>query len=70
MHVMVDGLGMSEEFITEEEEAALLEFVASEERLWIETLSRRVQHYGYARAWPAATLQIALHACARHAHTE
>eukprot|EP00750_Incisomonas_marina_P019698 INCI3608.3.p1 GENE.INCI3608.3~~INCI3608.3.p1 ORF type:complete len:695 (+),score=92.55 INCI3608.3:36-2087(+) len=44
-HVEVPGLHVFPDFITEEEERALLDDIDS--RSWHQTLQRRVQHYGY-----------------------
>lgn len=41
----ITGLTIIEEYITEEEEKQLLEFINCQP--WIPSLSRRVQHYGY-----------------------
>jgi alkylated DNA repair protein alkB family protein 8 len=43
--IVVPGLSIIEDFITEEEEAKYLEKIDQKE--WLTTIQRRVQHYGY-----------------------
>lgn len=46
---MIPGLTVIEEYISEEEEKKLLEFLYTQE--WSNKLSRRTQHYGYEYAY-------------------
>ena len=45
--IIIPGLHVVEDFITEEEEARYLNFFDGEGAVWEEGLSRRVQHYGF-----------------------
>lgn len=53
-HVVIPGLVLIEDFISEEEEAALLHVADGDQGIhWQDVISRRVQHYGYPTATTA-----------------
>ena len=54
----IPGLTIIEDFISEEEEKNLLKYI--NKQAWLNSLSRRVQHYGYEYDYKSPQLKPAL----------
>ena len=57
----VPGLVFSEGFLTPEEESLCIDHIDAAESLWLDDLSRRVQHYGWRYDYKARAITLDMH---------